>query len=106
MFVGRSLVPMGGQNMMEPAGLAKPVMFGPHTFNFEDESKLLLENDAAKLVNNQEELLHMTRYILLNPLESKDMGLRAQKIVSKNRGATDINLAIIKEYFKSEVNLN
>ncbi len=105
-FVGRSLVPMGGQNMMEPAGLAKPVIFGPHTFNFEEESKLLLENDAAKLVNNQEELLHMTRYLLLNPILSKDMGLRAQKIVSKNRGATDINLAIIKKYFKSEVNLS
>ena len=105
-FVGRSLVPKGGQNMMEPAGLAKPIIFGPHTFNFEEESKLLLENDAARLVNNPEELLCAVRYLLLNHAPAMEMGLRAQTVVSKNRGATDTNLEIIKRYFKSEVNLN
>ncbi|MGR3178831.1 MAG: 3-deoxy-D-manno-octulosonic acid transferase, partial [Candidatus Anammoxibacter sp.] len=70
-FVGRSLVPLGGQNMMEPAGLAKPVIFGPHTYNFKEESKLLLENDSAKLVTSEKELLDTIRLLLANPTEAK-----------------------------------
>lgn len=105
-FVGRSLVPFGGQNMMEPAGLAKPIIFGPHIFNFEEESRLLLENDAARLVNDENDLLNTTRFLLSNPTLAREMGLRAQKVVLRNRGATDRNLEILKKYFKSDANLN
>lgn len=101
-FVGRSLVPHGGQNMMEPAGLAKPVIFGPHTFNFKEEAALLLKNDAAKLVHNEYELLNTTRYIISNPDNARRMGLRAQEIVVNNQGATDNTMDIIRKYFKSQ----
>ncbi|MGR3220024.1 MAG: 3-deoxy-D-manno-octulosonic acid transferase [Candidatus Anammoxibacter sp.] len=105
-FVGRSLVPFGGQNMMEPAGLAKPVIFGPHTYNFKEESKLLLENNSAKLVTNENELLDTIRLLLANPTEAKEMGLRAQKVVLDNQGATERNMEILRKYFKSEAILN
>ena len=103
-FVGRSLVPFGGQNMMEPAGLAKPIIFGPHTFNFKEEADLLLKNNAAKLVKNENELLETTRFLLSNSALANEMGLKAQEIVLNNRGATNRNLAIVKQYFKSNLN--
>ncbi|MGR3319407.1 MAG: 3-deoxy-D-manno-octulosonic acid transferase, partial [Candidatus Anammoxibacter sp.] len=105
-FVGRSLVPFGGQNMMEPAGLAKPVIFGPHTYNFKEESKLLLENNSAKLVTNENELLDTIRFLLANPTEAKEMGLRARKVVLDNQGATERNMEILRKYFTSDANLN
>ena len=42
--------------MMEPAGLGKPAVFGPHTFNFKEETDLLLKNSAAKMVRTEDEL--------------------------------------------------
>lgn len=98
-FVGGSLSPYGGQNVMEPAGLAKPVVFGPHMFNFEEEAKLLLKNDAAKSVNNESELLDAIRSLLTNPMLAGDMGTRAQNVVVNNKGATGRNLEILKKFF-------
>ncbi len=95
-FVGRSLVPRGGQNVMEPAGLAKPVVFGPHMFNFEEETKLLLENNAAKMVKDEEDLTNTIRALLSNPELRKDLGIRAQKIVIENKGATSRNVQILE----------
>lgn len=96
-FVGRSLVPYGGQNIMEPAGLAKPIIFGPHTFNFIEETTLLLKNNAARLVKDEKELLSAIRYLLKNPDAARDMGARAQRIVIESKGATDRNMEILKK---------
>lgn len=96
-FVGKSLVPYGGQNIMEPAGLAKPIIFGPHTFNFMEETNLLLKNDAARLVKDEKELLSTIRYLLKNPVEAGAIGTRAQKIVIESKGATNRNMEILKE---------
>ncbi len=58
-FMGGSLVPHGGHNILEPARLSKAIAFGPHMHNFIDETKLLLENNAAKQVNNSVELAEL-----------------------------------------------
>ena len=100
-FVGKSLVPSGGQNMMEPAGLGKPVIFGPHTFNFKEEADLLLKNDAAKVVETEDELLETIEFCIRNPDEAKEMGLKAQKVVNEKRGATDRNIEIIRNIIKN-----
>ena len=95
-FVGKSLVPSGGQNMMEPAGLGKPVIFGPHTFNFKEEADLLLKNSAAKIVKTENELFKTVEFLIRDPDAAKQMGLKAQKVVNEKRGATDRNIEIIR----------
>lgn len=100
-FVGKSLVPSGGQNMMEPAGLGKPVIFGPHTFNFKEEVALLLKNEAAIMVKNEEELYKALEHFIKNPETANDMGLKAQNIVNKERGATERNMKIIRNILKN-----
>jgi 3-deoxy-D-manno-octulosonic-acid transferase len=99
-FVGKSLVPSGGQNMMEPAGLGKPVIFGPHVFNFKEEVDMLLGNEAAKMVETQDELCGTIEFFIKNPEAAKEMGLRAQEVVSEKRGATEKNMDIIREILK------
>ncbi len=99
-FVGKSLVPSGGQNMMEPAGLGKPVVFGPHVFNFKEEVDMLLRNEAAKMVETEDELCGTIESFIKNPEAAKEMGLRAQEVVSEKRGATEKNMDIIREILK------
>ena len=99
-FVGKSLVPSGGQNMMEPAGLGKPVVFGPHVFNFKEEVDMLLRNEAAKMVGTEDELYGTIEFFIKNPEAAKEMGLRAQGVVSEKRGATEKNMDIIREILK------
>lgn len=101
-FVGKSLVPLGGQNMMEPAGLAKPIIVGPHTFNFREEVQLLREADAIKVVRDEPTLLNKMMYLLEHPDEAQEMGKRAQSVVMKQRGATDRNLKVLKKILLKE----
>ena len=96
-FVGKSLVPSGGQNMMEPAGLGKPVVFGPHTFNFKEETELLLKNNAAKMVETEDELFKTIEFFIKNPDVVKEIGLKAQKVVNEKRGATERSMEIIRD---------
>lgn len=100
-FVGKSLVPSGGQNMMEPAGLGKPVVFGPHTFNFKEEADLLLKNNAAKVAKTEDELFETIEAFIRNPDAAEEMGLKAQKVVNEKRGATNRNIEIIKNIIKN-----
>lgn len=101
-FVGKSLVPLGGQNMMEPAGLAKPVIVGPHTFNFLEAVQLLREADAIKVVQDEPSLLKEMMYLLEHPDEAQEIGKRAQSVVIKQRGATDRNLKVLRKILLKE----
>lgn len=100
-FVGKSLVPFGGQNMMEPAGLGKPVIFGPHTFNFKEEVDFLLKNNAAKVVKTEDELFKTIEFFIRNPDAAEEMGNKAQKVVNEKRGATNRNIEIIRNVIKN-----
>jgi 3-deoxy-D-manno-octulosonic-acid transferase len=96
-FVGGSLIKKGGHNILEPAALARPILFGPHMFNFRDISRLYLKNEAAIMVRNQEELkLHLTQ-LLSNPDKSGELGRRARQLILDNQGATQRNLAEISK---------
>lgn len=102
-FVGKSLVPAGGQNMMEPAGLGKPVIFGPHTFNFKEETELLLKNNAAKMVETEDELFEIIEFFIKNPNAAKDIGRKAQKVVNEKRGATERSMEIIRDVINKSI---
>jgi len=96
-FVGGSLVPGGGHNMIEPASFSKPILFGPHTFNFQDIADLFVIKGAAVQVNNEKELIVSLRNLLLDSHESIAMGHRAKRLVEENSGATVRNMAFINE---------
>ena len=96
-FVGGSLVKIGGHNILEPASLKKPVIFGPYMFNFRQISELFLANQAALMAKNSAELADKTKELLDNHLLAKGLIERAYDLIIKNRGATQKNIQIIKQ---------
>lgn len=99
-FVGGSLIKKGGQNILEPAVLAKPVIFGPHMFNFNDIAELYLGGGAAILADNEDELLNAVKYLLSNPREAAALGKKAKGLILDNQGATQRTLSLIAELVK------
>ena len=100
-FVGKSLVNKGGQNILEPAFFAKPILFGPHMFNFREITALYLANQAAVMVKDEEELSRKIRFFLANPLEADRLGRAGKELLSLNQGATERNLEAIKKGVRS-----
>ncbi|MDO8489707.1 MAG: 3-deoxy-D-manno-octulosonic acid transferase [Candidatus Omnitrophota bacterium] len=96
-FIGGSLVKTGGHNILEPASLKKPVIFGPYMFNFRDISESFLKNKAAKMALDQNELTIQIKEILSNAVVAKEMAERAYALIIANRGATIKNIQVIKQ---------
>jgi 3-deoxy-D-manno-octulosonic-acid transferase len=101
-FVGRSLVDLGskqhGSDMIEPAGLAKPIIIGPFTGNFFEVMNRFREANALREVHTQGQLRDTISDLLLAPIAAKEIGLRAQDVVRKNQGATGRHAEVILEY--------
>lgn len=87
-FVGRSLVPMGGSDMMEAAALGKCTLFGPYAFNFEQTVEALLEGDGAIMVKNAEEFLRTMQKCLADSQFREKTARNGQEIIKQNQGAT------------------
>ncbi len=85
-FVGGSLVRKGGQNIMEPAAWKKPVIFGPHTWNFEDATSCLLSDGGGLEVKDVEQLLSTLRLLLDNEVDCRRRGELARKTLEKLAG--------------------
>jgi 3-deoxy-D-manno-octulosonic-acid transferase len=88
-FVGGSLVPIGGHNLLEPASFGCPVLFGPHTFNFVLMSESLVETGGGLRVQDGEELYEAMKILLEDAELRSNMGGLARKFVEKNRGALE-----------------
>ena len=87
-FVGGSLTPRGGQNMIEPAAYAAAVLFGPNTGNFRQVVELLLSEQAARVVRSPEELTQVVGEFLEDPSLARQLGETAQRLVLPQQGAT------------------
>jgi len=87
-FVGRSLVPMGGSDMIEAAALGKYTIFGPHTFNFRQTVEVLLAGNGAIVVNDGDELLKAIQKCFLEPDYAHEIAQNGQDVIKKNQGAT------------------
>ncbi|MFH1457577.1 MAG: 3-deoxy-D-manno-octulosonic acid transferase [Candidatus Omnitrophota bacterium] len=96
-FVGGSLIKKGGHNILEPAFLRKPVLFGPHMFNFRDIADLFLTHQAAIMASDAEELRMNIARLLKDPALAVKMSQQAQGIITQNQGATVRNLEFIKK---------
>ncbi|HUT29479.1 MAG TPA: 3-deoxy-D-manno-octulosonic acid transferase [Sedimentisphaerales bacterium] len=87
-FVGRSLVPMGGSDMIEVAALGKPTIFGPHAFNFQQTVDDLLKDGGAILVRNAQQLLDAMQKCLTEPDFARTIAENGRDVIRKNQGAT------------------
>jgi 3-deoxy-D-manno-octulosonic-acid transferase len=100
-FMGGSLVPTGGHNLIEPAYLSKVIAFGPHMENFSDIAKLFLDAGAAIQVRNPEELAHAA-WLLENAEARERMGSRARQILEQNSGATLRTVKCLREFLNQD----
>jgi 3-deoxy-D-manno-octulosonic-acid transferase len=96
-YIGGSLLPFGGQNLIEACAVGKPVLIGPHTYNFTQASILAVEHNAAVRVQDELELTHTLQHLLLQPDKLAQMGHAGLAFVNANRGATDKALTIISQ---------
>ncbi len=95
-FVGGSLAPVGGHNIIEPAAYRKPIIVGPHTFNFRQIIADFRAADALTEVESNELAGAFVR-LLTDRNEARASGARAHAIIERNRGATLCALAAIEE---------
>jgi 3-deoxy-D-manno-octulosonic-acid transferase len=96
-FVGGSLVATGGHNVLEPALLGLPVLFGPHMFNFTEAGQRLLEAEAAWQVTDAATLATAVDRLLANPERRRSAGERGRAVVGRHRGALAALLACVEE---------
>jgi 3-deoxy-D-manno-octulosonic-acid transferase len=95
-FVGGSLVPIGGHNLLEPAALGLPVLTGPYQSNGQDIARLLLQQGAALQVADARELAAALTRLLADPAERQRIGAIGRHIVESNRGSVARLLELIE----------
>lgn len=105
-FVGRSLVDLGprqhGSDMIEPAAMAKPVIVGPFTSNFQEAVNKFLQADAMLVAEDGESLEQGVAVLLSSPDEARAMGRRASDVVRANQGTTARHVRRILEFLDSD----
>jgi 3-deoxy-D-manno-octulosonic-acid transferase len=95
-FVGGSLVPHGGQNPMEPAGLGKPVLTGPHTWNFDEVVEALAAGGGLEVVGDGAALGAAVLRLHRDRAGAARRGAAAREVVLRNRGATRRTLDLLR----------
>lgn len=96
-FVGGSMVPVGGHNLLEPAALGRPVLAGSHQFNAPEVAAKLLEAGGLTLVADSRELANALHALLEDAAQAHERGGRAAGAVAANRGAAMRARAMIAE---------
>lgn len=97
-FVGGSLIPRGGHNILEPGALGKPMLTGPHLFNFAEISDLFFHANALTKVANTDELTTHVLQLMRDINAREQMGKEALQVISANRGALGKQLDLIARY--------
>ena len=101
-FVGGSLVPLGGQNPLEPLLFKKCVLFGPHMFNFAEIARFLTEAQGAVQVKDSEDLKAQIKRLLQDDHARREIGERGYALLQKHRGATERIFQEIRPYLLRE----
>ncbi|HXJ79331.1 MAG TPA: 3-deoxy-D-manno-octulosonic acid transferase [Candidatus Methylomirabilis sp.] len=101
-FIGGSLVPAGGHNMLEPAMRRKPVLFGPHTSNFRETADLLCAAGAAIVVKDALDLAREAERLLEDPELRRTMGEAGWSAVATRQGALSATLALVARHLMME----
>lgn len=95
-FIGGSLLEFGGQNLLEASALGKPVLLGPHTYNFAQAAEQAVAASAARRVQDAAGLLQTAAALLADEAVRKEMGAQGLAFVAANQGATARALAVIE----------
>tara|TARA_R110001599_G_scaffold64023_3_gene179094 strand:- start:724757 stop:726019 length:1263 start_codon:yes stop_codon:yes gene_type:complete len=95
-FVGGNLLPLGGHNLIEACVLGKPVLIGPHTFNFADAATNAIAEGAAMRVADADELLLQASALLQDQSRCQTMGERASRFAQQHRGASHRTMALLQ----------
>ncbi len=88
-FVGGSLAPYGGHNLLEPASLGKPVIFGKYTFNTDDAAHGLVRSGGGIQINEPHELAEAIESLFFDPEKRVEMGMRARAFLQSRKGVVD-----------------
>ena len=95
-FVGGSLVPVGGHSLLEPAAHGRAPLHGPHMHNFREVTRALAEAGGALPVTDAASLAEAALGLLADPARRADLGARARGVVEAGRGATTRTLALVE----------
>ncbi|MFZ5875324.1 MAG: 3-deoxy-D-manno-octulosonic acid transferase [Nitrospirota bacterium] len=94
-FVGGTLAPIGGHNLLEPAARGKPVVFGPHTYKCEEIARALLDAGGGIRVDSADSLAHEMGRLLTDGALRDRMGENGREMVLRNRGAVERTVAML-----------
>ncbi len=94
-FIGGSLLPFGGQNLIEACSVGKPVLIGPYTYNFSQATEQAVASGAALRVNNADDLVSQVNILAQDAVRLKQMGQAGLGFVSDNQGATERALELV-----------
>jgi 3-deoxy-D-manno-octulosonic-acid transferase len=86
-FVGGSLVPVGGHNLLEPTALGLPVLTGPYTFNAPDIAELLIAGGSTQVARDAGEIIDRVMSLFGDPSERQRLGGEGRQVIEKNRGS-------------------
>lgn len=95
-FVGGSLLPLGGQNLLEACAVGCPVVVGPHTFNFQEATEDAIAAGAALRVRDGTELSRSLEFLFKHPERRRAMAEAGRKFAETHRGATERTLQFLK----------
>lgn len=101
-FIGGSLLPLGGQNLIEACAVGKPVLVGPHTFNFSAISEDAIAAGAALRTADAAKMLTQATRLLSCDHERADMGQKALMFAHQHRGATARTIALLRPFLVTQ----
>lgn len=102
-FIGGSLVPLGGHNLIEACAMGKPVLTGPHTFNFSEITNQAIIAEAAIRAANAEQIMVLAQNLLVKPSFRLNMGRNALAFFQQHQGATARTMALLEHHIKDSV---
>jgi 3-deoxy-D-manno-octulosonic-acid transferase len=102
-FIGGSLLPLGGQNLIEACALGKPVLLGPHTFNFSLISDDAVEAGAALRVDKAAAMLREGLRLLCDDEERRTRGAKAQAFAEQHRGAAQRTMNLLQPFLDAKI---
>ncbi len=105
-FIGGSLLPYGGQNLIEACAAGTPVLVGPHMYNFAEATRLAVSAGAAIQVHDAAKLMKEVQRLFQDINVLHEMRQQCARFVGANRGATEKSLELVKQYLRASSTLD
>lgn len=105
-FIGGSLVPVGGHNVLEAAVFSKPVLYGKYMDNFREVASLLEGKKGAIQVNNEDEFFEQSLLLLNNKELCRQIGETAFQVINENSGSVNKSMIILKKILENSISKN